>query len=435
MVVIPRNCDVCKTEFELHFRYQMEERNELTEGGASVTRYAFYCSQRCLEASHRDRSDGQVPCDACATRFTVELAAHVLFTGGQRHYACRPECRARILEGVRSVRLGELRQNEFELPGDAEPLPEPSDSMRLTERVPPALPPTIQPPPRAGTTLPPAQSQRRATNVRRLRPGKPQVLAVFNHKGGTGKTTTSVQVAAGLAEKGAKVLLVDTDGQGNVATSLALTAERSLYHVIVMGLSLEQAVIEARPNLDVLPSNETLAAAELYLAGQKRRDRVLAQRLERARDLYDYVIVDCSPSLSLMNQNSLAFADAVLCPVACDYLSLVGVRQVLRTIKQVNRILGHGVQLWGVLPTQFDTRARICREALETLKQNFGDVCLSPIHYVSRVKEAPSVGKTLFEYAPSSTATEDYWRVVEKLLSSTAAAYSPQAAEQAGGVK
>jgi chromosome partitioning protein len=439
MVVIPRNCDVCKTEFELHFRYQMEERNELSDDGTAVTRYAFYCSQRCLEASHKERSDGQVPCDACATRFTVELAAHVLFTGGQRHYACSPDCRSRILEGVRSVRLGELRQNEFDLPGDAEPLPEPSDSMRLTERAPalsiegPALPPAIKP--RLESLPPPAQSERRATNLRRLRPGKPQVLAVFNHKGGTGKTTTSVQVAAGLAEKGAKVLLVDTDGQGNVATSLALTSERSLYHVIVMGLALEQAVIEARPNLDVLPSNETLAAAELYLAGQKRRDRVLAQRLERARELYDYVIVDCSPSLSLMNQNALAFADAVLCPVACDYLSLVGVRQVLRTIKQVNRILGHAVQLWGVLPTQFDTRARICREALETLRQNFGDVCLSPVHYVSRVKEAPSVGKTLFEYAPSSTATEDYWRVVEKLLSSTAAASSPQAAEQAGGVK
>jgi chromosome partitioning protein len=434
MVVIPRNCDVCKTEFELHFRYQMEERHEPAEGGGTVTRYAFYCSQRCLEASHRDRSDGQVPCDACATRFTVELAAHVLFTGGQRHYACSPDCRARILDGVRSVRLGELRQNEFDLPGDAEPLPEPSDTLRLTDRVPPALPPAIQPQPRAETS-PPAPSERRSSNVRRLRPGKPQVLAVFNHKGGTGKTTTSVQVAAGLAEKGAKVLLVDTDGQGNVATSLALSAERSLYHVIVMGLSLEQAVIEARPNLDVLPSNETLAAAELYLAGQKRRDRVLAQRLERARELYDYVVVDCSPSLSLMNQNALAFADAVLCPVACDYLSLVGVRQVLRTNKQVNRILGHSVQLWGVLPTQFDTRARICREALETLRQNFGEVCLSPVHYVSRVKEAPSLGKTLFEYAPTSTATEDYWRVVQKLLSSTAAAYAPPAAEQAGGVK
>jgi chromosome partitioning protein len=433
MVVIPRNCDVCKTEFELHFRYQMEERSELTEDGATVTRYAFYCSQRCLEASHSDRADGQVACNACCSRFTVELAAQVLFTGGQRHYACSPECRSRILEGVRTVRLGELRQSDgdVELPGDAEPLPEPADSLRLTERV-PALPPAIE---RPETPPPPRSTERRTSNIRRLRPGKPQVLAVFNHKGGTGKTTTSVQVAAGLAEKGARVLLVDTDGQGNVATSLALTSERSLYHVIVMGLALEQAVVEARPNLDVLPSNETLAAAELYLAGQKRRDRVLAQRLERSRELYDFVIVDCSPSLSLMNQNALAFADAVLCPVACDYLSLVGVRQVLRTIKQVNRILGHAVQLWGVLPTQFDTRARICREALETLRQNFGEACLSPVHYVSRVKEAPSVGKTLFEYAPTSTATEDYWRVVEKLLASTASASSPQAAEQAGGVK
>lgn len=431
MVVIPRNCDVCKTEFELHFRYQMEERSELTEGGATVTRYAFYCSQRCLEGSHRDRSDGQVSCDACASRFTVELAAHVLFTGGQRHYACSPDCRSRILEGVRSVRLGELRQSEFDLPGDAEPLPAPADSLRPTERA--ALPPAIVVDPTAPACSP--APSRRSSNLRRLRPGKPQVLAVFNHKGGTGKTTTSVQVAAGLAEKGAQVLLVDTDGQGNVATSLALTSERSLYHVIVMGLSLEQAVIQARPNLDVLPANETLAAAELYLAGQKRRDRILAQRLERARELYDYVIVDCSPSLSLMNQNALAFADGVLCPVACDYLSLVGVRQVLRTIKQVNRILGHAVQLWGVLPTQFDTRARICREALETLRQNFGDVCLSPVHYVSRVKEAPSVGKTLFEYAPTSTAAEDYWRVVEKLLSSTAAAAALHAVEQAGGVK
>src|SRR5262245_19120808 len=175
MVVIPRNCDVCKTEFELHFRYQMEERSELTEGGASVTRYAFYCSQRCLEASHQERSDGQVACNACATRFTVELAAHVLFTGGQRHYACSPDCRSRILDGVRSVRLGELRQTELDLPGDAEPLPEPSDTLRLTQQEhTPALPPSIRPEPRPETPPPAAREPR--SNLRRLRPGKPQVL-------------------------------------------------------------------------------------------------------------------------------------------------------------------------------------------------------------------------------------------------------------------
>ncbi|MCB9577260.1 MAG: ParA family protein [Polyangiaceae bacterium] len=247
----------------------------------------------------------------------------------------------------------------------------------------------------------------------------PRVLAVFNHKGGTGKTTTAVTIAAGLAERGARVLLVDTDGQGNVGVSLGLKAERSLYHVLVMGLSIEQAVTTVRPGLDVLPSNETLAAAELYLAGRKQRDRVLASRLERARELYDFVIVDCSPSLSLLNQNALVLADAVLCPVACDYLSLVGVRQVLRTIKHVNKLLSHPVKLWGVLPTLFDARARICHEALDTLREHFGERCFEPVRLAIKVKEAPARGKTLLEYAPGSSAATDYVRVVDRLIDST----------------
>ena len=244
----------------------------------------------------------------------------------------------------------------------------------------------------------------------------PKVLAVFNHKGGTGKTTTAVHVAAGLAARGAKVLLVDADGQGNVAASLGVEAERSLYHVLVMGLPFEQARVVARPNLDVIVANETLAAAELYIAGQRNRDRVMASRLARAREVYDYVIVDCSPSLSLLNQNALVLADAVLCPVACDYLSLIGIRQVVRTVKHVNKILNHPVNFWGVLPTLFDSRARICNEALDTLKKNFRDVCLDPIHFAIKVKEAPSVGKTLFEYAPNTSAAADYWRVIERLM-------------------
>jgi chromosome partitioning protein len=239
---------------------------------------------------------------------------------------------------------------------------------------------------------------------------------VFNHKGGTGKTTSAVHVAAGLAMRGAKVLLVDADGQGNVGASLGLEAERSLYHVLVMGLPFEQARVTARPNLDVIVANETLAAAELYIAGQRNRDRVMAQRLARAREVYDYVIIDCSPSLSLLNQNALVCADAVLCPVACDYLSLIGIRQVVRTVKHVNKILNHPVNFWGVLPTLYDSRARICNEALDTLRNNFRDVCLDPIHFAIKVKEAPSLGKTLFEYAPNSSAAGDYWRVIERLM-------------------
>jgi chromosome partitioning protein len=409
MVVINRTCTTCTNEFELHFRYQMEERSETDADGVAQVRHTFYCSQRCLEASHRGRTDGAVACDACATRFEVELASQVLFTGGRRHYACSADCRTRVLSGVRSVRLGQLLDPAY-------PLEAEEASATVATPVPPLASVTPTPAPVAVATvteLRPAEKRPEAS----LRPsGVPQVLAVFNHKGGTGKTTTAVHVAAGLAARGARVLLVDADGQGNVGASLGLEAERSLYHVLVMGLPFEQARISARPNLDVIVANETLAAAELYIAGQRNRDRVMASRLARAREVYDYVIIDCSPSLSLLNQNALVAADAVLCPVACDYLSLIGIRQVLRTVKHVNKILNHPVNFWGVLPTLYDSRARICNEALDTLKKNFKDVCLEPIHFAIKVKEAPSMGKTLFEYAPNSSAAGDYWRVIERLM-------------------
>jgi len=453
MVVINRICTTCNNEFELHFRYQMEEHVERDDQGVAQTRHTFYCSQRCLEASHRGRTDGAVPCDACATRFEVEFASQVLFTGGRRHYACSPDCRTRILSGVRSVRLGQLLDPAYPIENDTPPaethelvapvsafaaelaaasLAEKSNDgpelpMATVETsAPPTATVETPAPPMAAveTPAPPLATVaelRPATKpadipMRSRSAASPRVLAVFNHKGGTGKTTTAVHVAAGLAARGAKVLLVDADGQGNVGASLGLEAERSLYHVLVMGLPFEQARVTARPNLDVIVANETLAAAELYIAGQRNRDRVMASRLARAREIYDYVIVDCSPSLSLLNQNALVLADAVLCPVACDYLSLIGIRQVVRTVKHVNKILNHPVNFWGVLPTLFDSRARICNEALDTLKKNFRDVCLDPIHFAIKVKEAPSVGKTLFEYAPNSSAAGDYWRVIERLM-------------------
>ncbi|MEI9940437.1 MAG: ParA family protein [Pseudomonadota bacterium] len=422
MVVINRTCTTCNNEFELHFRYQMEEHVEKDDQGVAQTRHTFYCSQRCLEASHRGRTDGAVPCDACATRFEVEFASQVLFTGGRRHYACSPDCRTRILSGVRSVRLGQLLDPAYPIENDEQATPIGASEDEPSNDLSPSLP-AIVAAPLETPALPMATvaELRPATKpaeipLQRRGAASPRVLAVFNHKGGTGKTTTAVHVAAGLAARGAKVLLVDADGQGNVAASLGLEAERSLYHVLVMGLPFEQARIAARPNLDVIAANETLAAAELYIAGQRNRDRVMASRLRRARETYDYVIIDCSPSLSLLNQNALVLADAVLCPVACDYLSLIGIRQVVRTVKHVNKILNHPVNFWGVLPTLFDGRARICNEALDTLKKNFRDVCLDPIHFAIKVKEAPSVGKTLFEYAPNSSAAGDYWRVIERLM-------------------
>ena len=393
----PARCSVCSTEFELCFRYQLEERPE-AQGGSR-----YFCSQRCLEASHSSQGDGKVACDACANAFVVELAAQVVFTGGKRHYACKPECRARVLEGVRGVRIGQLLDPRY-LPEDTLVTPDPARA---------AVDTTPTPPPISGVM----EKQRyhqgsEGSSGRKI----PRAVAVFNQKGGTAKTTTAVHLAAGLARAGKRVLLVDTDGQGNAGASLGVTSERSLYHVLVMGMAYRDAVVPARPGLDLLPANETLAAAELYLSGQRNRDRILAARLAGVKDDYEFVVLDCSPSLSLMNQNALVVADAVLCPVACDYLSLLGVKQVVRTIKQVNRLLGHKLDLFGVLPTLFDARARLCKESLDTLRETFGEACLDPVHFAIKAKEAPSQGKTLFEYAPASPTAQDYCRLVDRLL-------------------
>jgi chromosome partitioning protein len=228
-----------------------------------------------------------------------------------------------------------------------------------------------------------------------------------------------VSLAAGFAERGFRVLLVDTDSQGNVSVSLGVKAEKTLYHVLVMGVRPADAAVSVRPNLDLIASNETLAAAELYLAGRQNRDRILRDRLAPGFEGYDVVVLDCSPSLSLMNQNALVAADGIIVPVACDFLSLVGVRQVVKTVKNVNALLHHPVQIHGVLPTFFDARARICRDALDALKEHFGERVLPPIRSATRIKEAPAQGKTIFEFAPDSNAAEDYGRIVDILAFGT----------------
>ncbi len=379
MAAMIERCSVCGREYEVQFRYQMEER----DGG-----FAFYCSQDCHGRSLRGELSGGVTCNACMKRFVVELVSQVVRVDGERRYACSDSCRKQLLAEAGGARLGTLVTTEALPPSSSPPAPAPA--------VPAPVAPVVSRPP--------------------VSMAGPRALAVFNHKGGTGKTTTSVSVAAGLAARGLRVLLVDTDSQGNVAASLGLKAERTLYHVLVMGLRPASAAVNVRPNLDVIVSNETLAAAELYLAGRQNRDRILRDRLGGLAGAYDAVVVDCSPSLSLMNQNALVFADGVLVPVACDYLSLVGVRQVIRTVKNVNALLHHPVQIHGVLPTFYDSRARICREALETLRQHFGERCMSPVRSTIKIKEAPAQGRTIFEYAPESNAARDYLRVVDRLI-------------------
>jgi chromosome partitioning protein len=358
MAAMTESCSVCGERFEVQFRYQMDER----DGG-----FAFYCSHDCHGVAVRGETTGGATCSVCRKRFRVELVSQVVRVRGELRHACSDECRRQILAEAGGARLGTI-----------------------------------------ATPDAPARAKRSIH--------APSRLAIFNHKGGTGKTTTSVSLASGLASRGLRVLLVDTDSQGNVGVSFGVKADKTLYHVLVMGVRPEAAAIRVRPNLDLVASNETLAAAELYLAGFKNRDRVLCDRLAPAFASYDVVLLDCSPSLSLMNQNALVAAQAIVVPVACDFLSLVGVRQVVKTVKNVNALLHHPVQIHGVLPTFYDARARICRDALDALKNHFGDRVLPPIRSATRLKEAPAQGKTIFEMAPESNAAEDYQRIVDWLV-------------------
>ncbi len=454
-MAIRETCSVCDSGFDVQFRYQMEER----DGG-----FSFFCTQKCLEESQQRGSseDGGSICEACSKRFSVTLASQVFYLGKRRSYACSMGCRSQLIREASGMRLGDIAKEAHSAETPAPPAVSASalsstfsakrlglndvaeaprganETLRHASDI--RLPPSESPRLEGGATVvavaplgskkapPPASPTAPLTG--------PRCIAVFNHKGGTGKTTTSVSVAAGLAMRGHKVLLVDTDAQGNVGVSLGTTVERSLYHVLVMGLRVADATKTVRPNLDLLASNETLAAAELYLAGRQNRDRVLKERLQGAAENYDYVVLDCSPSLSLMNQNALVFADSVLVPVACDYLSLVGVRQVIKTVKNVNSLLHHPVQIWGVLPTFFDARAKICHEAVNTLKDHFGDRCLSPIRAAIKVKEAPAQGQTIFEYAAGASAAEDYAAVVDRIIASgKASASSTHAAPEASKMK
>jgi chromosome partitioning protein len=246
-------------------------------------------------------------------------------------------------------------------------------------------------------------------------------LAILNQKGGTGKTTTAINLAAGIAGRGYDVLLVDLDAQGNVGTSLGIRGERGLYHLLTQDppTNPDDVIVPVRAHLDVITTDATLAAAEVWLArhdSEQGRDRVLADRLEPLRYRYQYVVLDCGPSLSLLNQNALRFVDEVLIPVSCDYLALVGVKQVLRTLKDIDRHLGHAVKIAGVIPTFFDQRVRLAREAVDTLASHFKERVTPPIRRSTRLAEAPSHRQTIFEYAPDSTGAEDYRLLVERLV-------------------
>lgn len=242
-----------------------------------------------------------------------------------------------------------------------------------------------------------------------------QRLAVYNLKGGTGKTTTAVNLAAAVASCGLKVLLVDADPQGSVSVSLGVRAKRGLYQVLVIGVTPQGCVVNARENLDVILSDRTLASAEVFLASRPERFRVMRDRLSSLTG-YDLMIIDCSPSVGLLSQNALRCADSLLVPVSCDYLGVVGMDQALKTREELEHRTGHELKLVGVLPTFHDGRLIVCRDAMAALRERAGEHLLPPIRVNSRLREAPAHKRTIFEHDFRSTGASDYMDLARWLL-------------------
>lgn len=244
-----------------------------------------------------------------------------------------------------------------------------------------------------------------------------RIIGVLNYKGGTGKTTTVVNLAAGLARRGARVLCIDLDAQGGLATSLNVPFNHTVADLLLGRADLPECIVPARENLDLIPSDRSLleAEGELWRAGESARDR-LEERMAGLEG-YDFILIDYSPSISLVGECGLRYNREVIVPVAMEYLGLVGTRQVIETLQEIDARTDHAVRLSLIVPTFYDARQRMAREVLELLRRYFGERVAEPIRASVKLAEAASHGMTIFEYAPESPGAVDYTRLVERVTS------------------
>lgn len=247
-----------------------------------------------------------------------------------------------------------------------------------------------------------------------------KIIAVANQKGGVGKTTTSVNLSAAFAEMGKRVLLIDCDPQGNATSGLGIEKdglELSIYDALINDTPMAEIILQTQFGLDMVPSVMDLAGAEVELVNLDDKQYRLKKAVELIKDKYDYILIDCPPSLGHVTLNALTAADSVLLPLQCEFYALEGLSQLLSTVQLVQEQLNGDLRIEGLVLTMYDSRTNLAEQVVEEVKTHFPDmVYATKIPRNVRLSEAPSFGKPIFAYASSSKGAQAYMSLAEEVI-------------------